>query len=192
MYSIALWLFSHPQEIFLKCEKHNGVEGQIDLLMGTRIIYVKNTERGCGSEYSYEELLDEKKGGVITSFPTSDDLGLSAKNIIYLVAQDGDEAVYAGEVPASATKLKPGVYEDILQSGGSIYKSVYVLDKGKVSTLYPVKELIVADSQCVYEKKNGKVCRDITGSFNRPLCVLDYGERKVKVDIAECSGMGDD
>lgn len=110
---------SSPKEILLQCEKPSDSERLISLSYNEKIFYVANAERGCDSEYVYKKSPD-KAGGVITFFPGTDDLGLKAYNIVYLVSQGANHAIYAGEVPASAIELENGMYESTVQSGGSI------------------------------------------------------------------------
>ncbi|MCP1481911.1 hypothetical protein J2Y88_004222 [Pseudomonas chlororaphis] len=123
------------------------------------------------------------------SSPGSDDLGLNAQNMIYFVLPGSKEANYIGDIPASATELEDGTYQNIVQSGGSVFESVYKLGSEKITILSPSRELIISDTQCVYQKKDSKVCKEMSGSFKKPLCVINYGGRKLVSDINECSGM---
>lgn len=124
------FLLSSPKESFLHCERSSDTERLISLSYNEKIFYMENTERGCSSEYSYKENRGEG-GWIITSFSGFDDLGINAYNIVYLVSPGANDAIYAGEVPGSAVELEDGTFENIVQSGGSIYKSVYKLDNGK-------------------------------------------------------------
>lgn len=72
------------------------------------------------------------------------------------------------------------------------YKSAYKLYDDKVSTSSPTRELIISDTQCVYEEAHSKHCKTMSGSVKKPLCVFNYGDRKVKADVVECTGMNDE
>lgn len=87
--------------------------------------------------------------------------------------------------------MQDGSYKDIQQSGGSIYESIYRIEGREVLTLTPSKELIISDEQCVYKQKSGGVCQKMRGSFKKPVCVFNYGERKVLADANECADMSE-
>ena len=175
----------------LECKAGNDVPGELTLLLKEQVFTLKNSQRGCDSEYTYRDPSDKTNVSLIFSAPGSDDMGLNAQTLIYAVTQGDKEAKYIGSVPASATELEDGSYKDVQQVGGSIYENVYILDGDRISTVYPSKELVVSGDQCVYQVKENKGCKTMHGSFKKPLCVLNYGERKVIAKASDCAGMSD-
>jgi hypothetical protein len=175
----------------LECKKGSDVPGELTLSFKEQVFTLKNSERGCESEYTYRDVSDKTKTYLVFSAPGGDDMGLNAQNMIYAVPPGSSEAKYIGSIPVSAIELEDGNYKDIQQVGGSIYESVYVVGDEKISTVSPSKELVISGVQCVYQEKNDKACKKMQGSFKKPLCVLNYGERKVISKAADCAGMSD-
>lgn len=175
----------------LECKSGSDEPSVLTLSFKDQIFTLKNSERGCDSEYTYRDASENTKRSLIFSAPGSDDMGLNAQNMIYAVMPGSNEAKYIGSIPSSATELEGGGYKDIQQVGGSIYETVYMVEGEKVSTVSPSKELVVSGVQCVYQKKDDKACKKMQGSFTKPLCVLNYGERKVISNAADCVGMNE-
>jgi hypothetical protein len=173
----------------LECKSEAGSEGSVTLSSKDKIFLIKSSERGCGSEYTYKNFSGEAKGLLVTSFPGGDELGINAQNMIYFVPLGSKDAIYVGSIPASSTELEDGTYQNIVQSGGSIYKNIYKIESDKIDILSPSFELIVSDTQCVYQSESGEACKKISGTFEKPICVINYGERKVISDLIKCSGM---
>jgi hypothetical protein len=55
--------------------------------------------------------------------------------------------------------------------------------------LSPSKELIISETECVYEKEGGSKCKNMSGTFKQPLCTLNFSGRKVLVGMENCAGM---
>lgn len=192
IYSGAAW--SNPVEHKLLCkDSDQDSDSEVGLVLSFEggTFSLKNPDRGCRSDYIYREASDKPSDSVIFSYPTSDDMGLNAQVMIFSASAKGGEANYIGSIPASASELQDGSYKDIQQSGGSIYESIYRIDGAKVLTLTPSKELIISDEQCVYKEKSSSACRKMRGSFKHPICVFNYGERKVLADANECADMSE-
>lgn len=181
--------FSVSSELPLQCRKSGDSTGGVYLSVDGDEFFVRDAERECDSEYLYRKNSGEGKGTVVISLPTSNELGVNAHNIIYFISQGSDEAIYVGEIPASATELEEGVYQSVVQVGGVIYESVYRLDLDKIVILSPSKELIISETECIYKTEGDSACADMPGSFKRPLCVLKYNDRKVAVGMENCAGM---
>lgn len=178
-------------DLQLECKSGGEVPDELRLSFKGQVFTLNNSERGCDSEYTYRDVSDKTKVPLIFSAPGGDDMGLNAQNMIYAVTPGSSEAKYIGSIPVSAVELENGSYKDIQQVGGSIYESVYVVGNEKISTISPIKELVISGVQCVYKEKNDKSCKKMQGSFRKPLCVLNYGERKVISRATDCAGMGD-
>jgi hypothetical protein len=188
LYCGAAWSDADRQ---LECKNGSDVPDELTLSFKDKAFTLKNSERGCDSEYTYRDMSDKTKASFIFSAPGGDDMGLNAQNMIYAVMPGSNEAKYIGSIPVSAVELEDGSYKDIQQVGGSIYESVYVVSGEKISTVSPSKELVISGIQCVYQEKNDKACKKMQGSFKKPLCVLNYGERKVISKAKDCAGMSD-
>ncbi|MGV8889690.1 MAG: hypothetical protein ACOH2P_16960 [Pseudomonas sp.] len=188
IYSGAVW--SAPLEHKLLC-KDGGSGQKVALVVSFegRAFSLENSGRGCRSDYVYREASDEPRNSFIFSYPTADDMGLNAQIMIFAASARGGSAKYIGSIPAGASELQDGSYKDIQQSGGSIFESVYRIEGREVLILTPSKELIISDEQCVYKEKSGGVCQKKRGSFKKPVCVFNYGERKVLADANECADM---
>ncbi|WP_095187899.1 hypothetical protein [Pseudomonas sp. Irchel 3E19] len=150
-----------------------------------------NADRGCRSDYVVRETSGAANNVIIFSYPTSDNMGLNAQLMVFSAPAKGGKANYIGDIPANASESENGTYKDVQQSGGSIYESVYRIDDSKVVTLTPGKELIVSGEQCIYKENSDIACKKMRGSFKKPVCVFNYGERKVLADTKECAGMSE-
>jgi hypothetical protein len=191
IYSNAAW--SSPVEHSLICKEadQDSDSGSLALSFEGGVFFLDNVDRGCRSDYVFREASDTANDAIIFSYPTSDDMGLNAQVMIFSAPAKGGKANYIGDIPAGASELHDGTYKDIQQSGGSIYENIYRIDGSKIVTLTPGKELIISDEQCVYKKESGGVCQRVRGSFKKPICVFNYGERKVLADASECAGMSE-
>lgn len=192
IYSGAAW--SNPVEHKLLCkDSDQDSDSAVGLVLSFEggTFSLQNPDRGRRADYIYRELSDEPSGSVIFSYPTSDDMGLNAQVMIFSASAKDSEASYIGSIPASASELQDGSYKDIQQSGGSIYESIYRIDGAKVLTLTPSKELIISDEQCVYKERSSSACQKMRGSFKHPVCVFNYGERKVLAGANECADMSE-
>lgn len=184
--------FSAPEERLLECKGDSGVGEGITLLSEGVFFTIKRPARDCGSDYVYKKLPNKAKDLLVISLPGSEDLGLDAKNIIYLVASGSNEAKYIGNIPSSANELDDGRYRDIIQFGGSIYENVYIIENGRISIMSPSRELMFSGTHCVYPKENSNDCESMSGSFKKSLCLKNHGERKVVATAEECSGLAID
>lgn len=178
-------------ELPLQCKESVDSKGDVYLSIEGVEYLVRNAKRQCSSEYLYRKKLGESKYSMIISLPASEDLGLNAKSVIYFISQGGYEAIYVGEVPTSATELENGSYQNIVQAGGAVYETVYKLESDKITILSPGKELVIADTECVYESSADSECKNMSGTFDKPLCLLNYSGRKVLVGMKRCAGMLD-
>ncbi len=189
MYCGTAW--SAPLEHKLLCNdgdnEHGSSAGLILAFEGVEI-FLDNTDRGCRAEYVYREALDGASNSLIFSYPTSDDMGLNAQIIIFAAPDSGGVARYIGSIPVGATELEDGNYEGIQQSGNSIYKNIYRIERREVVVTYG-KELIISGKQCVYRDRSDSACQEMLGSFSSPVCVFNDGERKVLAAMNECADM---
>ena len=82
--------------------------------------------------------------------------------------------------------MAEGVYQHIIQAGGSVYENTYRIESGKIKTSLPSKELIISGNECIYESEGNDSCKNIAGSFNYPAYILNHTERKVLACIEHC------
>ncbi|WP_177413889.1 hypothetical protein [Pseudomonas sp. RU47] len=173
--------------------KEVGSSEAVKLVLSVKeeVFTLEGSDRGCRSEYVYRAVPAEYGAPFIFSYPASDEMGLNAQVMIFSASAKEGMAHYIGSIPAGASELQDGSFKDIQQSGGSIYESIYRIEGHEVLTLMPGKELIVSDEQCVFKEKSGGACQKMQGSFRKPVCVFNYGERKVLADAKECVGMSE-
>ncbi|PMX04278.1 hypothetical protein C1X59_02375 [Pseudomonas sp. FW215-R2] len=181
-----------PIEYQLLCKiSDQSTDSKVGLILSFEggAFAIENPDRGCKSDYVYRTSLNESSAPLIFSYPTSEDMGLNSQIMIFAASIKDGSAEYIGSVPAGASELQDGSYKDIQQSGGSIYESIYRIEGREVLTLTSGKELIISGEQCVYKEKSGGVCKKMRGSFKNPVCVFNYGSRKILANVQECSDM---
>lgn len=166
-----------------------GAEGGLILSSTERVFVIKSSERDCNSVFTFENYPDKTGMTLVFAWPPSDEFGLNAQRYVYSVMPEKKEATHIGYIPAGADEVEDRVFKHVLQEGGSIYETRYRIERDKVSTLSPVKELIIADTLCVYPERDSSVCKQMTGTFENLVCVMNDGERKVLTSISECAGM---
>ncbi|MBP5956426.1 hypothetical protein ICA16_12195 [Pseudomonas anatoliensis] len=176
----------------LVCKEEGGNEAvELVLSFKEEFFTLLGSDRGCRSEYVYRVVSGDYSVPFIFSYPISDDMGLNAQVMIFAASANDGVAHYIGSIPASASELQDGSFKDIQQSGGSIYESIYRIEGQEVLTLTPGKELMISDEQCVFKEKSGGACQKMRGSFIKPVCVFNYGDRKVLADVKECADMSE-
>lgn len=181
-----------PTEYQLLCKVFDqsvDSKGGLTLSFEGGAFAIENPDRGCKSDYIYRVSFNQSSTPLIFSYPTSEGMGLNSQILIFVASIKDGSAKYIGSVPAGASELQDGSYKDIQQSGGSIYESVYRIEGREILTLTPGKELIISGEECVYKEKSGGVCKRMRGSFKNPVCVFNYGSRKVLANVQECSDM---
>lgn len=191
IYSGAAYSSSVEHSLICKEADQGSDSASLALSFEGGTFSLDNSDRGCRSDYVVREASGAANNVLIFSYPTSDDMGLNAQLMVFAAPAKGGKANYIGDIPASASESENGTYKDVQQSGGSIYESVYRIDDSQVVTLTPGKELIVSGEQCIYKENSDIACKKMRGSFKKPVCVFNYGERRVLADTKECAGMSE-
>lgn len=189
VYSGAVYAGSSEHSLICKEADQNADSASLTLSFEGGSFSLDNTDRGCRSDYIVREVSGAENEAIIFSYPTNDDMGLNAQMMIFSAPAKGGKANYIGDIPVSASELEDGTYKDIQQSGDSIFKNVYRIEGSKVLTLTPGKELILSGEHCVYKAEGSAVCQKMRGTFKKPVCVLNKGERKVLANASECADM---
>lgn len=163
---------------------------QVIILTGNQIKFdIVDPYRTCESLFEYERLQRDDGAYLITSWPENDELGINAQRHLYIALSANSEARFVGAVPVEASVIDEGVYRSVSQVGGSIFETIYSIDNGAVSIKKPTKELIISDTKCVYAHEGSDACLDMTGTFDKPVCVYSVDEKKILADISECSDL---
>jgi hypothetical protein len=172
----------------LACKKEDSAGGMI-LSSKENSFVIKEIDRGCDSEFTYKKYPGADGGVVIFSWPGSDELGINAWNEVFVAALGEKEAKYIGTIPVMATEISDKVFKTVTQSGSLMYEEMYQVSGYKIVALIPSKEVVIAGELCVYPEKNSVKCKTMKGTLKKPLCVFNYGGRKILSDISECSAM---
>ena len=191
IYSGAVYSGSSEHSLICKEADQNADSASLTLSFEGESFSLDNNDRGCRSDYVVRKVSGVENETIIFSYPTSDDMGINAQMMIFSAPAKGGKANYIGDVPVSASELEDGTYKNIQQSGGSIYENVYRIDSYKVVILTPGKELIISGEQCIYKENSDIGCEKMRGSFKKPVCVFNYGERRILADTKECAGMSE-
>lgn len=149
--------------------------------------HITEAGRDCHSNY----LISKAKDGTTTILagPSQDELGENAQNIIYLLDPKSNNAVNIGSIPVSADPFGENKFIDISQSGGSIYQTIYLINKKTLTVLKPSYELSFSGSQCIYRNSSAKKCQQLEATFEAPICITQINEKKTLAPITMCARM---
>lgn len=125
---------------------------------------------------------------------SSENLGLSAKSLVYRVSFKTVTAHLIGDLPASAERRHDGVYVDFLQEGGSIYMNTYNLLPDRIDYSSDSLELVIDGDVCTAPggavgslSSGGERCDSVVpASFQNPVCIAHSGRNARIVDRSLC------
>lgn len=124
-----------------------------------------------------------------------EELGLSAKSLIYRVSFKTATAHLIGEIPASAERRRDGVYVDFLQEGGSIYMNTYNILRDRIDYSPDSLELVIDGDVCAAPAEavgslssgGGVSCGSVvSASFSDPICIAHSGKTSRIVERSTC------
>lgn len=172
----------------LTCKEVAQADAKYVILSGSDMGFqIQSPRRACNSVFTYEAIMLPKERLMITSWPIDHELGINAQRDLFIASTNRSKARYIGSIPVDATAITAGEYRSIAQSGGSIYETVYILNEESIKIKSPSRELVFSDTVCVYKEQNGDVCQAVTGTFDDPLCVYVYNEKKILMTLFDCS-----
>lgn len=124
-----------------------------------------------------------------------EELGLSAKSLVYRVSFKTETAHLIGEIPASAERRRDGVYVDFLQEGGSIYMNAYNILRDRIEYSPDSLELVVDGDVCaapagavgsLSSGGEGGCGSVVSASFSDPICIAHSGKTSRIVERSAC------
>lgn len=123
-----------------------------------------------------------------------EELGRSAKSLVYRVSFKTATAHLIGDLPASAERRHDGVYVDFLQEGGSIYMNTYNLLLDRIDYSSDSLELVIDGDVCTapdgvvgsLSSGGGRCDRVVPASFQDPVCIAHSGRSARIVDRSLC------
>jgi hypothetical protein len=187
---LSLNLIADKSNIAINCQEAMTESGPaLIVTVGKSKFVIKNQEDTCETDFEYIAPHSDKELPMIAAWPTTDELGVNAKRDFYRVSPSMQEAKYLGSIPVDATLISKNRYRSISQVGGSMYETVYFFDNNQINIETPSKELIILDTQCIYKNKDSNNCKHITGTFDKPICVYNYGNRRILASPSICSDL---
>lgn len=164
-------------------------EGKRSLILSADNINfrIQTSQSTCESPFEYQRLKSDSDKYLITSWPTSEELGVNAQRKLYMASPERPDAEYIGSIPVAAEIVGEGRYRNISQEGGSIHETIYFMRDAQLYIEKPSKELVIANTECVYLQGNHNDCKRMTGTFENPICVYSHDGEKTLADISICS-----
>ncbi|HCA1453386.1 TPA: hypothetical protein MNK97_005743 [Klebsiella pneumoniae] len=157
---------------------------KIEIYANGALYQLEDNSKTCDRYYS---LIDSGDGSmVIVAGPSPDELGINAQNEVYLAIPGSRKAINIGSVPVRSDFIEDKKFRDIVQVGGSLFETIYIIKNGKLTIAYPGYELIFSDEQCIYNNENSKNCTTLTGTYENPICAWQSGERKLLAKKERC------
>ena len=158
-------------------------------------IFVPDSEN-CDFTFEAINNIDGMGGVGIVVGPNNHDLGLNAKNSIFLKQKNNDQFIFSGSIPVDAKLISPGKYESIIQEGGGIYLNYYLIMDGRISISSKSKTLLIDGKYCINKNKvenfsnidsNAKCAKKIHATFKNPICVKTINNADEIVAPSYCS-----
>jgi hypothetical protein len=178
------------ESIPLQCREAIAKAENTLILVDNHIEFkISDPQSTCESSFEYEYLKSAAPRYLITSWPENGALGINAQRNLYIAWPDSSEAKYIGSLPVDAEVLKEGKYRRVSQEGGGIYETIYFIQDDRVNIEKPSKELVVANTECIYSHDNDDSCQRMTGTFDDPICVYSHDGEKTLTEISDCSGL---
>lgn len=188
--ALSINTHAESQNIKLQCQEHKeGTNSKLTLSTTGIKFEISNSQKSCKSEFTYSKSTEGKELFIIKSWPTSDEFGENAQNDIFISSSPDKKAIYIGSIPVSANFINEKTYKNISQVGGSIYETIYIINANAISIQQPSKELMFSDTQCIYLKKDSNTCKNITGTFETPICIYNIEGRKILEEPSNCSSL---
>ena len=169
------------------CVEHLNSERMTRINIKQESTTIIDTEKDCSSTYTYYKI--PNKGIVIFAGPSGDELGLNAQNDIFIKSETGKIAKSIGSIPVASTPVNDETYVNITLSGGSVFKTIYVIKDQEIDLIPSGLELIFSDTQCIYDTSNSQHCRNMTGTFERPICIQQIDNKKILQPQETCADM---
>ncbi len=146
----------------------------------------------CHAGFEYIPDSASRADGFLILSP--EELGLSAKSLVYRVSFKTATAHLIGDLPASAERRHDGVYVDFLQEGGSIYMNTYNLLSDRIDYSSDSLELVIDGDVCTAPdgavgslSSGGGSCDSVVpASFQNPICIAHSGKNARIVDRSLC------
>ncbi|MGL4317444.1 MAG: hypothetical protein ACRCTL_12625 [Pseudomonas sp.] len=188
--TISINTYADNQDTQLKCQEVNeGSVKKLELSDREVRFEVSQYKNSCDQIFTYSQTTGNKNLFIIKSWPTIDEFGENAKNDIFTTLLPDKKATLIGSIPVSANYINDYTYKNLSQTGGSIYETIYIIKARSISIQQPSKELMFSGSQCIYSKKHSGTCKEITGTFENPICIYNIGHRKILAPLPDCSGL---
>ncbi|WP_296218368.1 hypothetical protein [Pseudomonas sp. UBA2684] len=164
-------------------------EGKRSLILSADNIdfIISTSQSTCESSFEYQYLKSDNDRYLITSWPTSEELGVNAQRNLYIASPERPDAKYIGSVPVDAEIVGEGRYRRISQEGGSIHETIYFMRDAQIDIEKPSKELVIANTECIYLQGSDSECQRMTGTFENPICVYSHDGKKSLADVSSCS-----
>lgn len=169
------------------CEGYSAEERSTKIKLGKDVFTIVGSDKGCDSSYLYYK--SSTGDMVVLVGPAGDQLGLNAQNEVFIAPASVSIAKSIGSIPVSANMDGDGMFVNIAQVGGSIFKVIYRIYDRKLIVESSGMELIFSGSQCVYLDWQSESCSDLSGSFKNPICVRQVGGHKVMQKIELCADL---
>lgn len=101
----------------------------------------------CGAGVVFVPEAGQPRRGLLLLAPK--ELGLRARNEVWRVNFDDPSQLRLGELPVSAEPVSPGVYQDLVQEGGSMFLQRYLVGAEAVVPADDSVELVFDGELCV-------------------------------------------
>lgn len=176
----------HAASIYEQAVCKNQKPGnEVEIYAGSKVYHLDDKNKSCSINYSY---IDSGDGSIIIlAGPDSEELGINAQNEIYFAPPGRDSATNIGAIPVRSDFIDNKTFRDIAQLGGSLFQTIYKIKEGRLTIIQPSYELIFSDKQCIYNRQESKKCMPLKGTYDKPICVRQFGERKILAQIEKCA-----
>lgn len=186
-----LFLNTEPvfsKDIFKPAKCHQPNKNNITLTLKDNIkINLPVTQKSCASSFAYSASMNDTI--TILAGPGPSELGLNAQHDIYITSENEPAAKYIGSIPVTANPISESKFKDVTQSGGSIFEAIYHITRNSIELDPESLELIFSDTQCILKNKDSKRCVNISGTFEKPICITNSNGKKILQEKSHCADL---
>ena len=169
------------------CKENPELKNNITITLKHKSYHLETGDKDCKVNYAYIPINDDSL--IILVGPDTDELGINARNDIYLAPSDKSIAKKIGSIPVRADFVGGGTFRDIFQTGGSLFQTTYKIEGDQLTIPQPSYELVFSDSQCVYRSRTSSHCTTMIGTYNNPICVWRDNHRQTLARKENCEAL---
>jgi hypothetical protein len=162
-----------------------------------RPVFLQDRIDTCAAGFEFLESCPDSATGLLLLPPK--ELGLNSQRSVSAISFESGNITPIGEIPSSSEVISYGVFEDTVQQGGSIYRTRYYVDSGKILVDSNSLELVLTGYVCTKSDVDSQAiemppesgCKNVTAAnFTNPICIVHEGASSRVAAKSFCEKLG--